>query len=91
MDKEKFKEKLLELIVEEDEVLRLNLIEEISNIYVGLDELKEDYKRKYEDIQTKYVETFLEGKKVEEKIDDEVIVEDDLEDITFEDLFKEVE
>lgn len=91
MDKEKFKEKLLQLIVEEDEVLRLNLIEEISNIYVGLDELKEDYKRKYEDIQTKYVETFLEGKKVEEKIDDEVIVEDDLEDITFEDLFKEVE
>ena len=91
MDKEKFKEKLLQLIVEDDEVLRLNLIEEISNIYVGLDELKEDYKRKYEDIQTKYVETFLEGKKVEEKIDDEVIVEDDLEDITFEDLFKEVE
>ena len=90
MDKESLR-KTIRIIVEEDEVLRLNLIEEISNIYVGLDELKEDYKRKYEDIQTKYVETFLEGKKVEEKIDDEVIVEDDLEDITFEDLFKEVE
>lgn len=97
MDNAQFKESLLKLITDDiDEVDRVELVEVITTGYKDLQESAELYKQKYDELQTKYIEAFVEGIDVEDVVvEDDVPVVDEIdeetaraEEIGYDDLFE---
>ena len=89
MDREKFKERLLALITEEDETVRLNTLEEIANIYMEMETEQLKLKNKYNELHKKYVDTFMTPVQTEVEEQEEEVEDEKENNITIEDLFKE--
>lgn len=90
MDREKFKERLLALITEEDETQRLNTLEEIANIYVEMENEQLKMKQKYNELHKKYIDTFMTPVQTDvDDVNDEEVEDEKENNITIEDLFKE--
>ena len=72
LSKEELKNKIVEIIPDED--MQISLLEDIEDSFVDVSDENtidkdayEDLKIKYEDIKAKYKERFLKGEEVEEK------------------------
>ena len=85
LGKDEFNKKYSEKIVDNDDLL-IELMEDITDsVDVESEELEkvkselEDYKSKYEDLKTKYKERFLSSEELVEKLEEEKVPEESLE------------
>lgn len=89
------KELIKKLVETEDQMERMALVEENNAIIEESGPAENtDYKKKYEDLKIKYIETFFSGdekKETKQKEKEEEEEENEAEKITIEDLFKEGE